>query len=122
MKSNLPQPEITDSGTEVKTFFNQYFTEQLSFPASQIDAVVGFFTNRGFNDLSAKTTSIVLLTQAKLDGINVFKLIDSLTPLTEIQLNRVVTEILNASREKTSMLGFKLVEPSGAFEERNIRP
>jgi hypothetical protein len=49
MNVNLPLPQTnTDSGTEVKQFFDKFFLHQVSFPSNQIDAVVGFFLKRNF--------------------------------------------------------------------------
>jgi hypothetical protein len=119
---NLPKSGVVnDSNDEVKDFFDQYFKQKLTFPAAQIDAVIGYFLKRGFSELSAKSTSIVLLTQARQDGINVFRLLDTLTGLTDVQLSKVVTEVLNASREKTSMLGYKILIVEDTLESRNIR-
>lgn len=120
--TNLPQPEQTnDSSEPVRAFFNRYFTEPLTFPVSQIDAVIGFFLKRGFSESSAKSTSIVLLSQAKIDGINVFKLLDSLKNLDNIQLNSIVTQVMNSSRERISLLGYKLINLEETIESRNIR-
>ena len=46
MSSNLPST-TTDSATAVKTFYGAYFTEGVSYPASEVDAVTAFFTSRG---------------------------------------------------------------------------
>ena len=116
------QIQTQDSGSEVKTFFNQYYTKQITFPAAQVDAVVGFFLKRGFSDVSAKSTAIVLLTQARQDGVNVFKLLDTLTNLNNVQLSRVVTEVLNANRDRTSILGYKASVTEETYETRNIIP
>lgn len=121
--SNLPPTESdTDSSTEVKTFFNRYFTEPVSFPAAEIDAVVGFFLKRGFNDVGAKSTAIVLLNQARVDGIKVFRLLDTLKGLETVQLSKVVTQVMNASRERISLLGYKISSFEETTESRNIRP
>lgn len=123
MQTNLPQQtEAKDSSEEVRTFFNRYFTEPLTFPVNQIDAVIGFFLKRGFSDASAKSTSIVLLSQAKQDGISVFKLLDTLKNLDNIQLSSIVTQVMNSSREKISLLGYKLLNAEETLESRNIRP
>lgn len=120
--SNLPNPESeTDSNAEVKTFFNRYFTEPISFPAAQIDAVVGFFLKRGFSDLGAKSTAIVLLNQARIDGVNVFQLLDTLKNFEDVQLSKVVTQVLNSSREKVSLLGYRILTTEETTESRNIR-
>lgn len=118
--SNLPLVKDNDSGDEVKRFFNNYFNEAISYPAEQIDAVVGFFKSRGFDDLASNSTSIVLLQQAKLDEVNVFQLLDTLKGLTELQLSAVVAEVLNYNRQKTSTLGFKQQDISEQLEKRNV--
>lgn len=123
MATNLPTQETeTDSGAEVKMFFNRYFTAPLTFPASQIDAVVGFFLKRGFTEQAAKSTGIVLMSQAKLENINVFQLLDTLKNLSNVQLSNVVTEVVNASREKISILGYKILTVEETAESRNIKP
>lgn len=118
---NLPTRTPLDSGEEVKDFFDQYFRSQITFPASQIDAVIGYFIKRGFDEDAARSTSIVLLNQAKLDGVNVFQLIDTLKNLTDLQLSAVVTEILNSYRQKTSSLGYTITTIEETAESRNIR-
>ena len=122
-QTNIPvATTTTDSGEETRNFFNNYFTSETSYPVSQVDAVIGFFIKRGFDDQSARSTGIVLLNQAKNDGVNVFQLIDTLKGLTEVQLSTVVGEVLNLSRQKTSTLGFKFINQEETVESRNIRP
>lgn len=120
-KINLPKSQNTDSASEVKSFFDRYFLHQITFPTNQIDAVVGHFLKRGFDDLAAKSTAIVLLTQSRLENINVFQLIDTLKGLTDQQLSGVVAEVLNTYREKTSSLGFRDTFIEENYESRNIR-
>lgn len=119
---NLPNSQTNnDNASEVKTFFDRYFLHQITFPSNQIDAVVGHFLKRGFDDLAAKSTAIVLLTQSRIENINVFQLIDTLKGLTDQQLSGVVAEVLNTYREKTSSLGFKDTLIVENYESRNIR-
>lgn len=117
---NLPYTNINDSSTEVKSFFDKFFVNQISFPSNQIDAVVGFFLKHGFDAESARSTSIVLLNQARIDNVNVFELVDSLKKLTEIQLSQVVAQVLNAYREKVSLLGYRIAPLVDTYESRNI--
>lgn len=118
--SNLPVERNTDSGQAVRLFFNNYFNEAISFPASEIDAVVGFFKKRGFDDIASNSTAIVLLQQAKLDDVEVFRLLDTLKGLTEIQLSSVVAEVLNYNRQKNSTLGYRQQDTSDSLEKRNV--
>lgn len=113
---NLP-PEQTE---EVRAFFDKFFVHQVTFPSNQIDAVVGFFSKRGFDEISARSTSISLLNQARLENINVFQLLDSLKGLTDVQLSQVVTEVLNLYRDRRSALGYKLTVTEETTESRNI--
>lgn len=117
LPTNLNNP---DSGQEVKNFFDSYFIQNISFPAEQVDAVVGFFKKRGFDDLASNSTAILLLQQAKLDQVNVFDLLDTLKGLSEIQLSAVVAEVLNYNRQKNSTLGYRQQDTSEVYEARNI--
>jgi hypothetical protein len=118
--SNLPKSVSTDSADETKEFFDQYFTKSISFPSNQVDAVIAFFEKRGFEKTAAQSVATVLLTQAKLDDVNVFDLIDTLQGLTKVQLSKIVATILNYNREKISTLGFKTETPVEKLEKRNI--
>lgn len=118
--SNLPPNQTSDSGDAVKTFFNNYFNETVTYPAEQIDAVIGFFKKRGFDDLASNSTSIVLLQQAKIDNVDVFTLVDTLKGLNDVQLSAVVAEVLNYNRQKNSTLGYRQEDRSELLEKRNI--
>lgn len=121
MASNLPPSTTSDSSEEVRNFFDKYFLHQITFPTNQIDAVVGFFLKRGFDDIAARSTSIVLLNQARIENVSPFKLVDTLKGLTGTQLSNVVTEVLNVYRDRSSSLGFKTISTEETAESRNIR-
>ena len=121
MASNLPPSTTSDSAEEVRNFFDKYFLHQITFPTNQIDAVVGFFLKRGFDDVAARSTAIVLLNQARLENVSPFKLVDTLKGLTGTQLSNVVTEVLNVYRDRSSSLGFKTITTVESTESRNIR-
>lgn len=117
--SSLPStPQSSDK--KVTKFFNSYFTKQLEFSSNEVDAVIAFFEKRGFQRSAAISTGSVLLNQAKLDDVKVFKLLDTLKGLDELQLNSVVAEVLNYNRLNTSVLGFKNTEEVSTVEKRNI--
>jgi hypothetical protein len=120
MSINLPLPQEANSSTDVKQFFDKFFVHQISFPSNQIDAVVGFFLKRNFDVDSARSVSIVLLNQARTDNINVFQLIDTLKTLSDVQLSQVVAQVINAYREKISLLGYRIAPLADTYESRNI--
>jgi hypothetical protein len=61
-----------------------------------------------------------MMQQAKLDGIKVFELLDTLKGLNELQISNVVTEVMNYNREKISTIGYKIDEIADRTEARNI--
>lgn len=119
-KLNLPQNTTIDSADEVKAFYDEYYTKPLSFPSNQVDAVVGFFESKDFDRSAAIAVSTVLMRQSKLDNVNVFELLDTLKGLSDLQLSSIVTEIMNASRDRISTIGFKIENQIDRVESRNI--
>lgn len=120
--SNLPSDVINiDSASGAKKFFNSYYEKSISIPADTLDATVDFFKKRGFEETAASTVATVLLSQAKIEGTPIFKLLDTLKGFDEVQLSQVVQEVLNYRRIKTSTLGTK-IDNSKLFEyeKRNI--
>jgi len=110
-----------DSANETKQFFDRYFVESVSYPSNQVDAVVGFFKKRGFDEVASASVSAVLLQQAKIDNVNVFKLLDTLKGLENRQLSAVIAQILNANRSNISTIGYRSSPTQSPIETRNIR-
>lgn len=119
-KTNLPWTTPVDSALGTRLYFDQYGQAPLEFSANDVDAVVGFFKGKGFGDEAAQTTSMVLLKQAKIDNMPVFKLLDTLKAFEGLQLSALVGEILNNNRANTSTLGFKMAAVDKANQTRNI--
>jgi hypothetical protein len=115
--SNLP---VNPENNEVRTFFDKFFLDQVTFPSNQIDAVLGFFLKRGFGEQASRSTGIVLLNQARLDNVNVFELLDKLKNLNDTQLSQVIGQVLNYYRVQTSVLGYKKSSLTDSLENRNI--
>lgn len=103
-----------------KRYFNNYYNTDINFNASEVDAVIGFFLKRGFEKTSAINTASVLLQQADIDQVPVFQLLDTITGISDVQLNNVIAQILNMNRTKTSKLGYKPPQTSKLFDQRNI--
>jgi|TARA_B100001057_G_scaffold223199_1_gene223500 hypothetical protein len=116
---NLPA-ETQNTQQKVAKFFNEYYSAPLEFPSNEVDAVIGFFENRGFEKTSAATIGSVLMRQAKIDEVKIFELLDTLKGFDEVQLSKVVTEVLNYNRQKMSSLGYKIDQSDSKLESRNI--
>lgn len=116
--TDISKPQ--DSSQNTKILFDRYFTKEISYPSNEVDAVVGFFTQRGFEQTAAVSIAGILLQQAKIDRVNVFALLDSLKSFDKPKLSNLVTVILNENRSKISKLGYKLVSVEENIESRNI--
>jgi len=121
MPSNLPIRNIEDSAAGTRLFFDTYGDLALEFSAIDVNACQSFFENKGFEKDTSLVISTILLKQAKLDSEPIFKILDSLSGMTNLQLNVLVGEILNNNRVPTSSLGFST---AAIFtnETRNISP
>ena len=118
---SLPSTNIKKrSDKEVTQFFDKYYTTSFSFPPYVFDAVIGFFEKRGFSLDEAIATSTDLLTQAKLDNVKVFEILDTLKGLKDVQISNVVAEILNYERNRTSSIGYTNLHNQDKLERRNV--
>lgn len=119
--SGLPIRNISKrSDDDVRLFFDRYYTKPINFNDNDLNSVVGFFESRGFDKTSAIAVSVTLLNQAKLDGIKIYKLLDTLKGYQDLQLSAVVAEVLNYNRKKTSAVGFRKTVVENKIEKRNI--
>lgn len=117
LESQLIPP---DSAAKTKSLFNTFFDRQIAYPSNRVDAVVGFFVRRGFQEAAAASVASVLLEQAKIDNVNVLELLDTLKGFDQVQLSNLVTAVLNANRSATSKLGLKSEVNVNILEARNI--
>jgi hypothetical protein len=118
---NLPPVEKTDSAAATRLFFDSYGVKPLEFSASDVNATIGFFLEKGFEDDAAKVTAATILRQAKIDGVNVFEILDQFKVLGGLELSAVVAQILNKYRINTSSLGFRAETVTKTNQTRNIR-
>jgi hypothetical protein len=117
---SLPTTAIPDSATGTKLFFDNYGNQPLEFSANEVAASIAFFEARGFARDAAEITAQVLLKQAKLDAIPVFKILDTLKILDGVQISALVAEILNNNRSSTSTLGYRTLTVDKQNQTRNI--
>ncbi len=110
----------TDSATEVKSFFDRYFSKSISITSNEVDSVLGFFKKRKFEESAAIAITTVLLQQAKSENKNIFELLDSLKGLDEVKLSQLVAAILNNNRSKVSALGYTNDYQVVTYENRNV--
>jgi hypothetical protein len=116
-RSDSTNNQDTNSTTR---FFDNFYEQEISFNASEVDAVIGYFLKRGFDKVAATNTASIILQQASSDGISAFQLIDTLKGATDVQLSNVIAQILNTNRSKTSAVGYKVAPQRQLFDQRQI--
>lgn len=119
MTTNLPPIPREDNASSTKLFFDSYGITPLEFSAIDVNSATAFFESKGFSKDAALVIATAILKQAKLDGIEIYKILDSITNMGRIELNILVGEILNNNRVPTSSLGFKS-ETVLTYQTRNI--
>ena len=116
--SNIP-PHKTTADATVQAFDN-YYSAPLELSASTLAAMTGFFTQRGFDNVSAESVSVIIMKQAKIDGYNPMQILDTLKGIDTAEISALVAEILNYNRFKTSFLGYAREFTPHAEVQRNI--
>lgn len=120
MPTNLPPKLIEDSAAATRLFFDLYGKPTKEFAANDVSVTIAFFESKGFDREAAITVSSTILDQAKADNIPVYSILEKIKGFTNLELNALITEILNNNRPRTSTLGFR-VEPVDKTEiSRNI--
>ena len=120
--TNFPvEPQTTDSAEKTKRFFDGYYDEGIAFSSGEIDAAIGFFKSRGFEESAAVAVGAVLLREAKKENLKAFELIDAFKNLDELDLSSTVREVLNYNRVRISTLGIRVDRSrENEYELRNI--
>lgn len=118
--TNLPQKNLDELQKTIKKLTTTDRVEPFQLNQNDLDATIGFFVKRGFDRQPAEETAYVILQQAKIDSINPQEIVDQLTKATPVQLNELITIILNANRYKSSRLGVRNERSQRPFASRNI--
>lgn len=118
--SNVPSTSISNSSDATIQAFDAYFSAPLELKAGVFDSINGFFTARGFDITAAQTITVVIMRQAKIDGFNPMQVLDTLKGLDNVEISRVVSEIINLNRYKTSFLGYAAAFVTNQEVARNV--
>lgn len=103
--NNLPKEKTSSNSDLTVQVFDQYYQTPIALNSSELTMMTGFFEKRGFDVVSAESTALVILQQAKKDGFSAMQVLDSLGELAPVEISALVAEILNYNRFKTSSLG-----------------
>ena len=105
----------------VVEFLSGIEEQRVELDGAEYNATVAFFTSRDYDTQSAQSLAYVLMKQAKADNVDIFTVLDTLKPSDPVQLSQLVTEVLNAYRYKTSVLGYKNDRTAQSHVSRNLK-
>ena len=120
--SNLGISKATGNQATIQ-FLSGIGDDKVELNAAEYDAAIAFFEERDYDRQASESIAYVLMRQAKIDDVSVFKILDTLNARSTdpITLNNLVGEILNLNRFKTSILGYKSAGPENTLAKRNIK-
>ena len=101
--SNLPPNSASENST-AKSLDN-YYIRQFELDPGTFNMMKGFFQSRKFDKVAAESIAVTIMKQAKADGYNPMAVLDQLKGMQSLELNSLVSEILNFNRFKTSLVG-----------------
>lgn len=120
--TNIPIEKKSDSANLTKQYFDEYFDKPIQIDNNALILFRAFFEKRGFDNASAETISAVINVQAKQDNLNPMVILDTLSGLDNVEINGLVTQILNYNRFKSSSLGIYVAPTNSDEAHRNILP
>jgi hypothetical protein len=100
--NNLP---LTPASNATVKAFDNFYIKQFELDPGTFNMMRGFFESRKFDKSAAETIAVTIMKQAKQDGYNPVAVLDQLKGLQGVELNSLVSEILNFNRFKTSLIG-----------------
>lgn len=117
--SSIPSEKKVDKANDTSKLLNRYYNQEIYYTPAEVDAVIGYFQKRGFDQVAAVNTAAIILQQAGIDKIPAFELLDTLKGINDVQLSNVIAQILNLNRSSCSTIGYKVSVPN-LSEQRNI--
>jgi hypothetical protein len=118
--NNIPSEKPASSSDQTVEIFNNYYTAPVNINNNELIALVGLLENKGFDPLSAETTAITILTQAAKDGFKAMEIMDTITGIDNAEITKLVAEIINLNRLKTSQLGIAKTFSVSETVTRNV--
>ena len=116
--SNLP-----DSNKEVtQAFFEQYFDQRIAISENDLNAIVGYFTDRTDNRQSAEALSIAVLSGSLQQNLSPMEVLDQFKKFDEKQIDTYLAYFLNLTRYPTSFVGLSTAPVASKYVTRSILP
>jgi len=116
--SNLPP--VAPPGNNSVDSSNNYYDYPYQLDAGILNALSGFFENKGFDQVSARSISSIMMIQSLKDNINPMTILDSLSGFSSLDLSTLATQILNYNRFKSSYLGISTPVAPMTLVQRNV--
>ena len=116
--SNLP-------GTNKETtqaFFEQYFDQKIAISENELNAIVGYFTNRSNNKEAANSLAVAVISGAIEQDLSPMEVLDQFKKLDSKQIDTYLAYFLNLTRYPTSLVGLSTTPVASKYVTRSILP
>jgi hypothetical protein len=124
--TNLPiysdQAKTVSSEKKQRNFFGNYHTKVGAVNPVDYDLIRGYLLGKNMDESSIDNLSITLVEVAKEQGIEITELIDLLDTGGDLNLNTVLCILLNTTRNRTSVVGFRAPVTTSSEIRRLIDP
>lgn len=120
--TNLPLSSQASSSDTTVQVFDQYYNLPVQLNSAVLTAAIGVFESKGFDSYAAEMIAIAICTQAKRDNLNTMELLDNFAAIDKIEINDIISSIVNYNRYKSSLLGVRIANSPNNDVIRNIKP
>ena len=104
-------------------FFDNFYSANVSVDPNEYELIRGFLKEKKIPESSIDNLAITLAEVAKEQGLSAADIIDLSSTSGDVQLDTIFCILLNTTRNRTSVLGFKKEEDKPTFDvQRTVLP
>lgn len=118
--NNVPQQQNSDSAAYTLKLFDAYTDTPIQVEVTIYEAVIGFFSSRGFGEDAARNIGYAILKESLKKNVSPFQYLDTLKGYDDVQLSSIMATLINSYRYKTSSVGTANPFVPRNFVSRNI--
>ena len=120
---NINSVDLNTDVTNVKNYFNNFFTEFSTISADKNSAILGYFEKyTGGNKLAAQSLASAVIYTSLAQRVDPMDTLTQFTKLPLGEVNAYIAMFLNLNRIGTSYLGINTDPQVNKYVSRTIRP
>lgn len=120
---NLGPVDLNTEVSNVKNYFNNFFTEFSTISADKNSAILGYFEKyTGGNKLAAQALASAVIYTSLAQRVDPMETLSQFTKLPVGEVNSYIAMFLNLNRIGTSYLGINTDPQVNKYVSRTIKP